>query len=169
MGYDMITSIWHKTEEGTWQEMKMMTGNNHEVDLFPSRDGMFNQVMLGYNRHSYDMEPIAWKRGLPDWYVKARIDEGLEDDWWDNREEAEEYWETHKTADGTYYDYLELIGYASNSNWRFKDWIASEECGRTIKRNPIGEFISTASRLVEAYGIYNPLPGEIMVVCEASF
>ena len=169
MGYDMITTMWCKTEDDVWQEMKLMTGSGRELDLFPSRDGMFNQVMLGYNRHSYEMEPIAWKRGLPDWYVKARIDEGVQDGWWDNREEAEEYWETHKATDGTYYDYLELIGYASNSNWEFKDWIASDELGKTVKRNPISEFMSVAGRLVSAYGMYNPKPGEIMVVCEASY
>lgn len=164
MGYDMITTMWHKTEQGTWQEMKLMTTTGRFVDLFPTRDGMLNQVMLGYNRHSYNMEPIAYKRGLPDWYINRQV----EDDWWSSPQEGLEYYEDHKD-EGTYYDYLELLGYATNPNWNFEDWMETEEIGKTVKRNPIAELVARAEMIVEAYGIYNPKPGDIMIVCEGSY
>ena len=147
MGFDMIASVYRRNKETQeYEKMAFYDKDGKELnDIFPTRDGMLNQLLVGYNRHGYDFEAIGAYRGMPDWY----------DD---------------QDSEGTYYDYLELRGWAQGNACEYIDWMANydEEDGPP-KRNALKDFIEQVNMYLYAYGIYYPKPGEVIVICEMSY
>ncbi len=175
MGFDGIYSIYRKCND-KYEKLAFYDKDGKELyDLFPSRDGMLNQLLLGYNRHGYNFEDIGARRGLPEWYVDILKEE--HPDWFD----GSDGW-SYNVDEGTYYDYLELRGWAQGDACAHKDWIAMEEhnynelgkpdsddMSEPPVRNALKDFMKQVDIYLYAYGIYCPAPGEITIVCEMSY
>jgi len=147
MGFDGIYSMYRRNAETQkYEKLSFYDKNGKELyDLFPSRDGMLNQLLLGYNRHGFDFDAIGAHRGMPDWYAD-------------------------QDSEGTYYDYLELRGWAQGNTCEYTDWM--DEYGdedNPPKRNALKDFIHIVNIYLELYGIYYPKPGEVIIVCEMSY
>lgn len=169
MGFDAIYSVYRKHND-KYEKMAFYDKEGNELkDVFPSRDGMLNQLLLDYNRHGYDFDPIAFRRGLPEWYVDIVREENP--DWFDN----DCGW-NYNPDEGTYYDYLELRGWEENPRCEQVDWNLTEEQRDEnseefvlIKRNPLISFMASVRVYLEAYGVYYPKPGDVYIVCEMSY
>lgn len=147
MGFDGIYRMYAKNDNGDYEEMALFNRDGKKLyTMFPSRDGMINQALLGYNRHGYDFEAIGDGRGMPSWYLEKNPD-------YDTPNE------------GTWYDYVELRGYRRNSNYSFVDYYSDNE----DKRNPIDDFMRIADMYLELFGKWYPKPGEIIIICEMSY
>lgn len=166
MGFDMMASVYrHNKETNQYEKMAFYDKNGKELyDIFPTRDGMLNQLLVGYNRHGYDFEAIGARRGLPKWYVE--ILEKKHPDWFDDSDDMDE---------GTYYDYLELRGWAQGDACNHKDWEAMEELddndtmSKPPMRNALKGFMEKVNTYLDAYNVYEPKPGEIIIICEMSY
>ena len=127
-----------------------------------------NQLLVGYNRHDYDFEDIGARRGLPGWYVDILKEEHPE--WFD----GSDGW-VYNVDEGTYYDYLELRGWAQGDACNHKDWMAMEELNDDYimseppRRNALKDFMEKVNIYLHVYGIYDPRPGEVIIVCEMSY
>ena len=175
MGFDMMASVYRRNKE-TQKYEKMAfydKDGNMLQDMFPSRDNMLNQLLVGHNRYGFDFEDIGAHRGLPNWYVDILKEE--HPDWFD----GSDGW-FYNVDEGTYYDYLELHGWAQGDACMFDDWQADplsvefDKDGEVIsevapKRNPLKSFMQQVDMYLNAYGIYRPKPGEIIIVCEMSY
>ena len=180
MGFDGIYSIYRKCND-KYEKLAFYDKDGKELyDLFPSRDGMLNQLLLGYNRHGYDFEDIGARRGLPEWYIDILKEE--HPDWFD----GSDGW-SYNVDEGTYYDYLELRGWAQGDICSHKDWMAIEEpdydyddnvapdCDDNYvvpeppMRNALKDFMEQVNIYLYAYGIYRPEPGEVYIICEMSY
>ena len=147
MGFDGIYSIYRRNAETQkYERLSFYDKNGKELyDFFPSRDGMLNQLLLGYNRHGFDFDAIGAHRGMPDWY----------DD---------------QDSEGTYYDYLELRGWAQGDACEYIDWMDEyDDENDPPKRNALKDFMRLVNIYLELYGIWYPKPGEIIIVCEMSY
>lgn len=145
MGFDGIYSIYRKCND-KYEKLALYDKNGKELhDLFPSRDGMLNQLLLGYNRHGFDFEDIGARRGMPDWYAD-------------------------QDSEGTYYDYLELRGWAQGNVCEHIDWMEEyDDEDDPPKRNALKDFMRLVNVYLELYGIYHPKPGDIYIICEMSY
>lgn len=169
MGFDGIYKIYHKHDD-KYEEVAFYNKKGEELGpLFPSRDGMLNQLLLDYNRNGYDFDPIAYRRGLPDWYVDMVREK--HPDWFD----GSSGWQFN-LKEGTYYDYLELRGWAQGNTCEFKDWAVVEfdeddgVISETVpKRNALKEFMTTVDIYLQMYHIWYPKPGEVIIVCEMGY
>ena len=171
MGFDMMASIYrHNKETQKYEKIAFYDKNGKELnDIFPTRDGMLNQLLVGYNRHGYDFEAIGARRGLPEWYVDILKEE--HPDWFD----GSDGW-SYNVDEGTYYDYLELCGWAQGDVCSHKDWMAMEKPGydnsvmsEPPMRNALKDFIEQVNIYLHAYDIYYPKPNEVIIVCEMSY
>lgn len=152
MGFDGIYSMYRRNAETQkYEKLSLYDKNGKELyDLFPSRDGMLNQLLLGYNRHGFDFDAIGANRGMPDWYAD-------------------------QDSEGTYYDYLELRGWAQGDACNHKDWMAMEELSDDYimseppMRNTLKDFMRLVNIYLELFGIYYPVPGEVYIICEMSY
>ena len=177
MGFDMMASVYRRNKETKkYEKMAFYNKDGKELnDIFPTRDGMLNQLLVGYNRHGYDFEAIGAHRGLPEWYVDILKEE--HPDWFDGNDR----W-SYNIDEGTYYDYLELRGWAQGDSCNHKDWMAMEEpdCDEWGKpsddtmleppmRNALKDFMEQVNIYLYAYGIYYPKPNEIIIICEMSY
>ena len=171
MGFDMITSIYRrnkKTQE--YEKIAFYDKNGEELDdIFPTRDGMLNQLLLGHNRHGFDFEAIGAERGVPSWYVDSLKKE--HPDWFNN-----DYGWNYNPEEGTYYDYLELRGWAQGNACDHKDWTAVEyvvddndDAFEPPVRNALKEFMVLVNCYLRAYNIWCPAPGEVIIICEMSY
>ena len=173
MGFDGIYSVYRKHND-KYEKMAFYDKEGNELyDPFPSRDGMLNQLLLGYNRHGYDFDAIGARRGVPEWYVNLLKEE--HPDWFDN-----DGW-NYDPDEGTYYDYLELVGWEGNPHCERIDWYLVEEAYdedgdiKAVKpedaphRNPLVSFMAQVRAYLDAYGVYYPKPGEVIIVCEMSY
>lgn len=174
MGFDGMYSVYKRNKDTRqYEKLAFYDKNGKELyDPFPSRDGMLNQLLLGYNRHGFEFEAIGARRGLPEWYVDMLKAE--HPDWFDDGDYM------YNVDEGTYYDYLELKGWAAGSACEYDDWMADplnvelNEDGDVIsevppKRNPLKFFMELVDAYLNAYGIYYPKPGEVVIVCEMSY
>jgi hypothetical protein len=174
MGFDGIYSIYRKCND-KYEKLAFYDKDGKELyDLFPSRDGMLNQLLLGYNRHGYNFEDIGARRGLPEWYVDILKEE--HPDWFD----GSDGW-SYNVDEGTYYDYLELRGWAQGDACAHKDWMVAQEsdCDKLDEsdgvlpeppmRNALKDFMEQVDIYLDAYGIYRPEPGEVYIICEMSY
>ena len=177
MGFDMMASVYRRNKETQkYEKMAFYNKDGKELnDIFPTRDSMLNQLLVGYNRYGYDFEDIGARRGLPEWYVDILKEE--HPDWFD----GSDGW-SYNVDEGTYYDYLELRGWAQGDSCNHKDWMAMEEpdCDEWGKpdndvmpeppmRNALKDFMEQVDMYLYAYGIYYPKPGEVIIVCEMSY
>lgn len=165
MGFDAIYSIYRRNEESQkYEKLSIYDKNGQELnDPFPSRDSMLNQLLLDYNRQGFDFEPIAYRRGLPDWYVENLKEE--HPDWFDN----DSGWNFNPT-EGSYFDYLELRGWAQGDVCEHPDWMADyEDEDNPPKRNALKDFMRLINVYLEFYHVWYPVPGEIIIVCEMSY
>lgn len=169
MGFDGVYSIYRK-KNNTYEKLTLYDKEGNALeDIFPYRDHMLNQLLLGYNTHGYSFEPIGAKRGLPKFYI---------DDL------ATEYGELFNIKDslvrfkeGTWYDYTELRGWRDNPHCEIVDDDAMEDCAGDDEyllfskptRNPLKEFMTIVDFYLEVYGIFSPMPGDIIIVCEPSY
>lgn len=147
MGFDGIYSMYRRNAETQkYEKLSLYDKNGKELyDLFPSRDGMLNQLLLGYNRHGFDFDAIGANRGMPDWY-------------------------NDQDSEGTYYDYLELRGWAQGNACEYTDWMDEYDDENNLpKRNALKDFMQLVNIYLELYGIWYPKPGEIIIVCEMSY
>lgn len=147
MGFDGIYSIYRRNAETQkYEKLSFYDKDGKELyDLFPSRDGMLNQLLLGYNRHGFDFDAIDVRRGMPDWY-------------------------NDQDSEGTYYDYLELKGWAQGNVCEHFDWMADyDEDDEPPKRNALKDFMQLVNIYIELYNIWYPKPGEVIVICEMSY
>lgn len=174
MGFDMMASVYHRNKETQkYEKIAFYDKNGKELDsVFPTRDGMLNQLLVGYNRHGYDFEAIGARRGLPEWYVNLLKEE--HPDWFDGSDGSWPY----NVNEGTYYDYLELRGWAQGDVCAHKDWMAIEEpdydyddnvAPEPPMRNALKDFMAQVDTYLYAYGIYYPVPGEVYIICEMSY
>ena len=166
MGFDGIYSIYHRNEKTQkYEKLSLYDKNGKELyDFFPSRDGMLNQLLLGYNRHGYDFDAIGARRGIPDWYVDLLKEK--HPDWFDKSDGSWSY----NVDEGTYYDYLELRGWAQGNVCEHSDWMADyEDEDNPPKRNALKDFMRLVNIYLELYNIWCPKPGEIIIVCEMSY
>ena len=179
MGFDMIASVYHRNKETQkYEKMAFYDKDGNELqDIFPTRDGMLNQLLVGYDRYSYNFEDIGAHRGLPEWYVDILKEKYP--DWFDN-----DGW-SYNINEGTYYDYLELRGWAQGDICNHEDWEALEkefdyddnaapDCDNYVvhkppMRNALKEFVEQIGIYLNAYGVYFPKPGEVIVICEMSY
>lgn len=173
MSFDGIYNVYrHNQETQKYEKIAFYDKDGNELSsIFPSRDGLLNQLLLGYNRHGYDFEAIGAHRGLPEWYVDILKEE--HPDWFDNDE-----W-TYDVNEGTYYDYLELRGWAQGNICEFEDWqdvlrIEFNEEGEAVSeiyptRNALKDFMAQVDICLRAYDIYYPAPGDIYIICEMSY
>lgn len=173
MGMDGIYSVYKRNKDTEqYEKLAFYDKDGKELyDPFPSRDGMLNQLLLGYNRQNFDFASIGARRGLPEWYVdilKKEYPDWFEDDY------------PYNIDEGTYYDYLELKGWAAGDVCEYDDWIADpinvvlNDEGEVVseempKRNPLKSFIDLINIYLDAYGIWYPKPGEVIIVCEMSY
>lgn len=145
MGFDAIYSVYHKKND-KYEKLAFYDKHGKEFyDFFPTRDGMLNQLLLGYNRHGFDFDAIGANRGMPNWY-------------------------SDQNSEGTYYDYLELQGWAQGNTCEYTDWM--DECddeANPPKRNALKDFMRLVNIYLELYGIYYPKPGEVIIICEMSY
>ena len=171
MGFDGIYSVYrHNKDTNKYEKLAFYDKNGKELyNIFPTRDGMLNQLLLGYNRHGYDFEDIGACRGLPEWYVDILKEE--HPDWFD----GSDGW-SYNVNEGTYYDYLELRGWAQGNACRYKDWMAMKvsDCDDAAApkppvRNALKDFMEQVDVYLYAYGICYPKPGEIIIICEMSY
>lgn len=170
MGFDGIYNVYRKCND-KYEKLAFYDKDGKELDnLFPSRDGMLNQLLLGCNRHGYDFEAIGAHRGLPEWYVDLLKEE--HPDWFDDSDGSWSY----NVDEGTYYDYLELRGWAQGDVCAHKDWMAVEEpdCDDDVMpkppvRNALKDFMEQVNVYLHAYGVYYPKPDDIYIVCEMSY
>lgn len=174
MGFDGIYSVY-KRNQNTKQYEKLAFYDKNGKELYnplPSRDDMLNQLLLGYNRHGFEFEAIGARRGLPEWYIDMLKVE--HSDWFND----DVY--TYSVDEDTYYDYLELKGWATGSTCEYDDWMADplsvelDKDGDVIsevlpKRNPLKFFMEVVDAYLNAYGVYYPKPGEIIIICEMSY
>jgi hypothetical protein len=147
MGFDGIYSVYHYNKDTQeYEKLALYDKDGKELyDFFPTRDGMLNQLLLGYNRHGFDFDAIDARRGMPDWY-------------------------SDQDSEGTYYDYLELKGWAQGNVCEYPDWMADyDEDDEPPKRNALKDFMQLVSIYIELYHIWYPKPGEIIIVCEMSY
>jgi len=174
MGFDGIYSVYRKYND-KYEKMAFYNKEGKELyDPFPSRDGMLNQLLLGYNRHGYDFDDLGAGRGVPEWYVNLLKEENP--DWFDN----DGSW-NYNPDEGTYYDYLELVAWEGNPRCNQVDWMEVEEeydengdlieikPGDLPRRNPLVSFMAQVRAYLNAYGVYYPKPGEVIIVCEMSY
>lgn len=170
MGFDGIYKVYlHKND--TYEELALYNKDGKQFyGIFPSRDGMLNQLLLGYNRHGYEFDPIDSLRGLPHWYIDILKEE--HSDWFDDQDG----W-TYNNEDGTYYDYTELRGWSQGNICEHVDWnddffdygnenVRIEDMP---KRNALKDFMNSVDIILEVYGIYHPCPGEVIIICEMSY
>lgn len=171
MGFDMIASVYHRNKETQkYEKIAFYDKNGKELnDIFPTRDGMLNQLLVGYNRHGYDFEAIGECRGLPEWYVDLLKEK--HPDWFD----GSDGW-SYNVDEGTYYDYLELRGWAQGDVCAHKDWMAMEEpdyyndiVSEPPMRNALKDFMEQVDIYLHAYGIYYPKPNEVIIIAEMSY
>jgi len=174
MGFDMMASVYRRNKETQkYEKMAFYDKDGKELnDIFPTRDGMLNQLLVGYNRHGYDFEAIGARRGLPEWYVDLLKEE--HPDWFD----GSDGW-SYNVDEGTYYDYLELRGWAQGDVCAHKDWMAAEEpdyddddndvMSEPPIRNALKNFMERVNVYLNAYSIYNPKPGDVYIICEMSY
>lgn len=168
MGMDGIFKVYHQNKEThKYEELAFFDKDGNKLcDIFASRDHMLNQLLLGVNRGGYDFDSIGARRGVPEWYVEMLKEE--HPDWFD----GSDYW-TYNADEGTYYDYLELRGWANNSNLEYVNWLAIEDedmpAEEYPRRNPLTEFMNQVQVYLNAYGIYYPKPGEVIIVGELSY
>lgn len=157
MGYDMITMVYRRNENGEYEEMTLHNKAGKEVYIFPTKDHLLNTMLTGNSGASYDIEPIAYKRKLPKWFVEE-MDDPNDEPW--------------MKTEGTYYDYLELAAWANSETYsNVVDWLASEDNGinwldnpdEAIRRSPLKDYVGWLNVLLEAYGIYYPVPGQVLV------
>ena len=165
MGFDGNFSVYYcnkKTKQ--YEKLAFYDKDGNELfDIFPSRDGMLNQLLLGYNRHGYDFEAIGAHRGVPTWYVNMLKKENP--GWFNNKDG----W-NYNPKEGTYYDYLELKGWAQGDACNYQDWISEEATEDYAPvRNPLKDFMKLVNIYLEAYNIYYPKPGEVIIICEMSY
>ena len=147
MGFDGIYTLYHRNKETQkYEKLSLYDKNGKELyKLFPFRDGMLNQLLLGYNRHGFDFEDIGARRGMPDWYAD-------------------------QDSEGTYYDYLELQGWAQGNTCEHIDWMEEyDDEDNPPKRNALKDFMRLVNIYLELYGIWYPKPGEVIIVCEMSY
>lgn len=170
MGFDMIASVYRRNKETQkYEKMAFYDKDGKELnDIFPTRDGLLNQLLVGYNRHGYDFEAIGARRGLPEWYVDLLKEE--HPNWFD----GSDGW-SYNVNEGTYYDYLELRGWAQGDVCAHEDWMAAEEpdyndiMSEPPMRNALKDFMERVNVYLNAYGIYYPKPNEVIIVCEMSY
>lgn len=177
MGFDGIYNVYrHNKNTNKYEKLAFYNKDGKELnDVFPSRDGMLNQLLVGYNRQGYNFEAIGARRGLPEWYVDLLKEE--HPDWFD----GSSGW-SYNVNEGTYYDYLELCGWAQSDTCSHKDWMAIEEpdycewdessddvMPEPPMRNALKGFMEQVDIYLHAYGIYYPKPGEIYIICEMSY
>ena len=171
MGFDGIYRVYHRNEKtNEYEKLAFYDKEGKELgNPFPSRDGMLNQLLLDYNRHGYNFEPIAYRRGVPEWYVeKLKVEEP---EWFD-----ENCGWTYNADEGTYYDYLELRGWAQGNACEYADYFDEdcydeneEEPRDALKRNPLKEFMAIVDTYLDAYNIWNPKPGDVYIIAEMSY
>lgn len=165
MGFDGVFRLYHYNKETKqYEKLSFYDKDGNELfEIFPSRDSMLNQLLLGYNRRGFEFDSIGARRGVPEWYVDMLKKENPS--WFDN----ECGWE-YNPEEGTYYDYLELRGWAQGDTCNHRDW-ASEEADEnyTPIRNPLKDFMRLVDVYLQAYNIYSPKPGDIIIICEMSY
>ena len=82
---------------------------------------------------------------------------------------------SYNVNEGTYYDYLELRGWAQGDVCAHEDWMAAEEpdyndiMSEPPMRNALKDFMERVNVYLNAYGIYYPKPNEVIIVCEMSY
>ena len=160
MGFDGVYSVYHYNKDTQkYEKLALYNKNGKELyDFFPTRDGMLNQLLLGYNRHGFDFDAIGARRGLPNWYIE-RLEKEYPD-WSDDDDDFE----------GTYYDYLELRGWAQGNVCEYPDLMADyDEDDEPPKRNALKDFMQLVNILIGLYGIWYPKPNEIIIICEMSY
>lgn len=171
MSFDGIFKIYHRDREtGQYKRLVFYDKEGNELsDGFPSQDGMLNQLLLGHNRHGFDFEAIGEGRGVPSWYVDSLKKE--HPDWFNN-----DYGWNYNPREGTYYDYLELRGWAQGNACDYKDWMAVEYADDDNDnvfeppiRNALKDFIALVNFYLEAYNIWYPKPGDVYIICEMSY
>ena len=172
MGFDGIYSVYHRHND-KYEKMAFYDKEGKELySPFPYRDGMLNQLLLGYNRHGYDFDDLGARRGVPEWYVELLKEE--HPDWFNN-----DGW-NYNPNEGTYYDYLELVAWEDNPRCDQIDWMAAEDCdenGNFVeikpedlpRRNPLISFMAQIRVYLNAYGVYFPKPGDVIIICEMSY
>lgn len=165
MGFDGTFSVYYyNKKEKQYEKLAFYDKDGNELfEIFPSRDGMLNQLLLGYNRQGFDFEPIGARRGVPEWYVDMLKKENPS--WFDNNNG----W-NYNPDEGTYYDYLELQGWAQGDTCNYRDW-ANEEADEnyTPTRNPLKDFMRLVGIYLKAYNIYCFKPGDVIIICEMSY
>lgn len=170
MGFDGIYNVYRKVND-SYEKLAFYDKNGKELhDAFPSRDGMLNQMLLGMNRHGYDFEPIGDHRGVPQWYVDKLKEE--HPDWFDT---DDKYGWVYNPNEGTYYDYLELKAWSTSPVQEHVDYYIMDDDEEIDtdsprpRRNPLKEFVAQINMYLHAYDIYYPKPGDVIIVCEASY
>ena len=173
MGFDAIYSVYHYNKKNDkYEKLAFYDKHGKEFyDFFPTRDDMLNQLLLDYNRHGYDFDAIGAHRGMPDWYID--ILKKKHPGWFD----GSDGW-SYNESEGTYYDYLELRGWAQGNACDYPDLIAVEESdeyeydkivSEPPMRNALKSFMEQVNMYLNAYGIYYPKPGEVIIICEMSY
>ena len=175
MGLSVNYEVFRKVDN-EYKPMEFYLDNGEPyIDIFPGYDHMLNQVLTGCNRHGYDMEPLGDRRGLPEWYENAALESYRANGWLAEDEEM------FKVNEDTYYDFLELVGWSANPEFSFVDWddefnnsaeVLTDDCfdeSKAHKRNPLKDFVANVRMLMDAYGIWYPKPGEVIIVCRPSY
>lgn len=160
MGFEGIYRIYRKTENGNYEEMTLYDRHRNKLEnIFPSYDGMINQILLGYNRQGYDFDSIGAGRGVPKWYVnqlKIEHPEYFNDSFF-----------RYNEFEGTWYDYVELRGYCGNCKYSYIDYDSDKD--EPSSRNPIDTFMNVVNMYLELFNIWRVEPGEIIIICEMGY
>jgi hypothetical protein len=175
MSFGGLYSIYkYDKDEKRYQELSFFDKDGNKLqNFFPTKDRMLNQLLLDYNWGAYDLSPIAYRRGLPDWYLEILKEEHPN---WVNDLGVLPF----DVSQGTYYDYLELRGWAQGNAREFEDWeeapikVEFNDEGEVIsgiypRRNALKDFMAQVDTYLRAYGIYYPAPGEVIIICEMSY
>ena len=131
--------LYYKDDNGNFKEAWSMT-DNRNYELFGRLAGV----------RSYS-KPFVRPRGLPD----------------DISDETKElYGSGEYYFNATWYDYCELKLYSKTDDAYVEDEVYDDDNGFTIvdSWNGVEQYINAIDIILEAYGIYYPVPGEVRIV-----
>lgn len=156
MSRSMWTFIERKTKNGKWKP----------VNLYTKQGGKIKPICITPENADYNLYDAIWNNELDGAYRKIPYDLGSEaskffdDDkgGWDNPRDYQTAW----------FDWIELSLLAQTPQAMVEDeWYEPEEDEEwnPPKVNGLEEWVRRIAGIIEANGIYHPLPGEIRVLC----
>lgn len=130
---------------------------------YKDKNGEFQEAWTLLENRNYELfSRLAGVRGSGESFVCPR---GVPDDM--SEEISKEYSSYCDWHSATWYDYCELNLYADTDKAFVDDYVYNldnDEYEVDDRWNIVRPFVDTIDKIIEAYGIYYPKPGEVRIV-----